>query len=213
MRIAVFGANGNVGSRVVAEALSRRHRVTAVLRDAGRAARVPAGAVIRAGDASDAAQVAKLADGHDVVVAATRPASGREGDASTTMRALLEGLAGSETRLIVVGGAASLLVPGGGGTLVLDDPRFVPETVRPIARSSYEQFALCRAARDVDWTYLCPPALLEPGERTGRFRLGSDELLVDAAGRSALSMEDLAIAVVNEAEEARHRRARFTAAY
>ncbi|WP_048646676.1 NAD(P)-dependent oxidoreductase [Nitratireductor soli] len=213
MRIAVFGANGNTGSRVIAEGLSRGHDMTAIVRDTGRAGQVPSGAVLQAGDAARVEDVATLARGQDVVIAATRPAPGKEGDHAIMMRALLAGTVRADVRLLVVGGAASLIVPGTGGVAVIDDPRFVPPEYRAIAQASNEQFAACLADKDADWTYLSPPALLEPGERTGTFRRGTDELVVDDNGRSAISMEDFAIALIDEAEQARHRRARFTVGY
>ncbi|WP_295811979.1 NAD(P)-dependent oxidoreductase [uncultured Nitratireductor sp.] len=213
MRIAVLGANGNVGSRTVAEALARGHSVTAVVRGRDRAGNVPEGVTVQVADVRDADAVAQLAREHDVLIAATRPAAGSEEGHAAMTDGILTGLAGSDARLLMVGGAASLVVPGSDGTLVLDDPRFVPPAIRPIAQASLDQYQRCDAAGDVDWSYLCPPALLEPGERTGHYRLGGEELLVDSAGRSAISMEDFAIALVDEAEEARHRRARFTVAY
>lgn len=213
MRIAVLGANGNVGCRAAAEALARGYRVTAVVRDRKRVANVPEGAAIVIADVSDADAIARLAREHDLLIAATRPAGGHEGDHAAMTDGILAGLKGSSARLIMVGGAACLAVPDSDGGLVLDDPRFVPPAIRPIAQASLEQYRRCQEADDVDWTYLCPPALLEPGERTGRYRLGAGELLLDSAGRSAISIEDFAIALLDEAEEARHRRARFTVAY
>ncbi|WP_219413055.1 NAD(P)-dependent oxidoreductase [Pseudonocardia nigra] len=213
LRIAVIGAAGSVGSRVVAEALSRGHQVTAVVRDPARFPELDPAARARSGDAGNVEDVAGLGADHDVVISATRPVTGGESALPTTTKALLAGLAGSGTRLIVVGGAATLTVPGTGGTTVVDDPRFLSPEYRPIALACAEQLAVCRAETAVDWTYLSPPALLEPGERTGRYRLGTDELLVDAEGSSAISVEDLAVALVDEAEQARHRRTRFTVAY
>ncbi|GAA2797910.1 NAD(P)H-binding protein [Kitasatospora sp. CM 4170] len=212
MRITVFGAAGNVGSRVVAEALTRGHQVTAVLRDPARPHTLPAAAVIATGDAADAGDVARLSAGQDVVITATRPAPGSESELAVATKGLLAGLAGTGVRLLAVGGAGSLALPGGNGATVLDDPEF-PPSWRPIALACGEQFDLLRASVGVEWTYLSPAALLEPGERTGRYRLGRDELVVDADGRSAISMEDLAVALIDEAERPAHRGLRFTAAY
>ncbi|MCC3774985.1 NAD(P)H-binding protein [Streptomyces sp. UNOB3_S3] len=217
MHITVFGAAGNVGRRVVAEGLARGHVVTAVVRDPARAraAGLPEAAEIRTGDAGNAEDVAALSAGQDLVISATRPAPGQERELVAMAEALLAGAGKAGTRLLLVGGAGSLFVPGSGGLApIVDDPVYVPEEVRPIALACGEQLAVCRAADEtVDWTYLSPPALLEPGERTGAYRLGRDELLVDGEGNSAVSMEDLAVALLDEAEEPRHRRARFTVAY
>ncbi|MGB8939860.1 MAG: NAD(P)H-binding protein, partial [Streptomyces sp.] len=151
--------------------------------------------------------------GQDLVVSATRPAPGHEPELAAVTRALLTGLHGTGVRLLLVGGAAGLTIPGTGGTMVVDAPDF-PPSLRPIALACNEQLDACRTGgHDVDWSYVSPPALLEPGERTGRFRLGADELIVDAEGVSALSMEDFAVALVDEAERPKHHRARFTAAY
>ncbi|MCO5988744.1 NAD(P)H-binding protein [Actinoallomurus spadix] len=212
MRVTVFGAAGAVGRRVVAEALSRGHEVTAVVRDPARFAEPPAGARVRAADARNAEDVARLAAGQDVVITATRPAPGGEPELVTVAKTLLAGLAGTGVRLLVVGGAATLTVPGTGGLTLVEEPGF-PAGLRAIALACADQLAACRAATGVDWAYLSPPALLEPGERTGAYRLGADELLVDAGGESRISMEDFAVALLDEAEHPRHHRTRFTVGY
>ena len=213
MRIVVFGAAGNVGSRVVAEALSRGHEVTAVVRDPARFHELPAAANARAGDAGKVEDVAELSAGEDVVISATRPASGSENELVTAARALLAGLTRTDVRLLVVGGAATLTVPGTGGTTVIDDPSLLSPAYRDLAQACTDQLEACRAEAGVDWAYLSPPALLKPGQRTGNYRLGNDELLVDADGNSTISMEDLAVALLDEAERPKHHRTRFTAAY
>ncbi|UUP18365.1 NAD(P)-dependent oxidoreductase [Nitratireductor thuwali] len=212
MRILVFGAAGNVGRRVVAEALQRGHEVTAVLRDPTRVAEPLAAVTICTGNAANAGDVAELSVGHDLVVSATRPAPGRERDLVAAAKALLEGLRLTGVRLLLVGGAGSLAAPNSGRAIV-DDERYVSPAWREIAVACCDQYAVCRAETHADWTYLSPPALLQLGARTGRYRTGGDELLVDAAGTSTISMEDLAVALLDEAEEPKHRRARFTVAY
>ncbi|MFF4815871.1 NAD(P)-dependent oxidoreductase [Kitasatospora sp. NPDC001309] len=212
MRITVFGATGNVGRRVVTEALARGHEVTAVVRDPAKPHGLPTTVTLAVGDAGEPADVARIVAGQDLAVTATRPAPGREHELAATTRGLLAGLAGTGVRLLAVGGAGSLTVPGTDGTILVESPGF-PAEIRPIALACGEQLELYRADGEVDWTYLSPAALLEPGVRTGRFRLGRDELLVDADGNSAISMEDLAVALLDEAEQPVHRRARFTAAY
>ncbi|MFF7245529.1 NAD(P)-dependent oxidoreductase [Embleya sp. NPDC008237] len=213
MRITVFGAAGSVGSRVVSEALSRGHEVTAVVRDAARFPELHPEAEARVGDAARIEDVAALGAGRDVVISATRPAPGNEQALADTAEALLSGLAGTGVRLLTVGGAGSLTVPGDGDTLAVDDPRFVPTAWRGIAMACNAQLDVFRTDTEVDWTYLSPPANLAPGIRTGTFRLGTDELLVDDDGVSAISVEDLAVALIDEAEQPRHRRTRFTVAY
>ncbi|MFE6054386.1 NAD(P)-dependent oxidoreductase [Kitasatospora sp. NPDC056446] len=211
MRITVFGATGNVGSRIVAEAVARGHQVTAVVRDPAKPHRLPSSVALAVGDARDPEDVARNAAGQDAVITATRPVPGSEHELAAATEGLLAGIAGTGVRLLAVGGAGSLTVPG--GTTLVESPGF-PDGIRAIALACGRQLDLYRAAGgDVDWTYLSPAALLEPGVRTGRFRLGRDELLVDADGNSAISMEDLAIALLDEVERPAHRRARFTAAY
>ncbi|GAA0600220.1 NAD(P)H-binding protein [Kribbella sandramycini] len=207
MRILVFGATGAVGSHVVQEALNRGHQVTAV----SRSSRSTSPADFRQADAADSTAVAQLATDHDVVISATRPQPGQENELVGVTKGLLDGLRASGVRLIVVGGAASLIVPGTGLT-VLEQPGF-PAEYRPIAEACNAQFDLVRAADEVDWTYASPPDLLEPGARTGSYRLGTDELVIAVDGRSSISLADFAIALVDEAERAKYRQQRFTAGY
>jgi putative NADH-flavin reductase/drug/metabolite transporter (DMT)-like permease len=212
MRITVFGALGNVGSRVVAEALSRGHEVTGVTRNIGRFDELPVGVKPRAGDAGSVDDVAELSVGQDIVVSATRPVPGREHEFVSVARALLKGLEGTGVRLLLVGGAATLTVPGS-GIAAVDDPSFVPSGARNIAVACADQLEVCRAEPAVDWTYLSPPALLMPGKRTGNYRVGTDELLLDTEGRSTISFEDLAVALMDEVERPKHHRIRFTVGY
>jgi len=212
MRITVFGAAGDVGSRVVAEALSRGHQVSAVVRDQAHFPDLPAAADPRIGDAANVEDVAALSAGQDIVISATRPAPGSETELVTTSKALLAGLAGTGVRLLLVGGAATLTMPGTGGTTVVEDPNF-PADLRDLAIACRDQLETCRAETAVDWAYLSPPAQLEPGQRTGTYRLGTDELLADAEGNSTISMEDFAAALLDEAEQPKHHQTRFTVAY
>ncbi|MER7767291.1 NAD(P)H-binding protein [Kitasatospora sp. NPDC096140] len=213
MRITVFGATGNVGSRVVAEAIARGHEVTAVVRDPAKPHGLPSAVTLAVADARNPEDVTRVTAGQDAVITATRPVPGSEHELAVATEGLLAGVAGTGVRLLAVGGAGNLVVPGTDGTTLVETPGF-PAEIRPIALACGEQFDLYRAAdADVDWTYLSPAALLEPGVRTGRFRLGRDELLLDADGNSAISMEDLAVALLDEVETPAHRRARFTAAY
>lgn len=213
MKITVLGAAGNVGRRVVAEALARGHEVSAVVRDAAAIRKLPRAAIARIGDATDAADVAKLTADQDVVVNATRPPAGDSDKTRQFTKSLMDGVAANDARLIVVGGAATLKVPGTGGRTVMEDANYLPVSARHIGRASADQYDACRKEQRVNWAYLSPPASLAPGERTGRYRLGSDELVVDADGNSRISIEDLAVALIDEIETPRHRQQRFTVAY
>lgn len=184
------------GSRVVGEAVDRGHHVTAVVRRT-RPESLPAGVSVVQGDAADVAHMTSLFGGSDAIVGATRPAPGAEDTVAATTTALLDAAVAARTRALLIGGAAPLLSPRGG--LVFDDDRFVPPFVRTIAAASLVQLDVCRA-HHADWVYLSPPALLEPGARTGGYRRGTTGLMVAADGRSWISAEDFAIAVVDELE-------------
>jgi uncharacterized protein len=211
MKIVVFGASGRLGSRVVDEALRREHEVTGVARDATRVDDRGGRIERYAGDATEPGSVASIAANHDVAISAVTQHEHPEMLVDLA-RGLLEGLdLAGVSRLVVAGGAGSLKVPS--GERLLDTPDFheewKPEAIAQArALEFYEQ-----AETDVDWSYISPAALLEPGERTGGYRTGDDQLLVDAQGRSRITMEDFAIAMLDEAEEQRHLRARFTVAH
>jgi putative NADH-flavin reductase len=213
MRITVFGAAGSAGSRIVTEALSRGHDVTAVVRDKMKFNHLPSEANKQVGDASQIEDVIKYSEGQDLIIAATRPVEGQEHQLLAITQALLSGVAQTNTRLLALGGAGSLNVADKQDTLVVDDLRYVSPEWRAIAVACVEQYEIYKANTQVDWSYLSPPALLLPGERTGKFRLGKDELLIDSQGQSRISVEDLAIALIDEAEEYKHSQQRFTLAY
>ncbi|MEV6325214.1 NAD(P)H-binding protein [Nocardia sp. NPDC051787] len=210
MKIAVVGANGMVGSRVVTEAARRGHDLIAVFRKQ-RPAALPPGVTAVEGDANDPDHMSRLFDGADAVVAATRPGPGQEHTVTTTTTALLDAARSTRTRILVVGGAAPLHVPGRSGQLVLDTAEYVPPEIRPIAAASAAQLEACRA-HPADWVYLSPPALLEPGRRTGEYRRGTITLITGADGASRISAEDLAVAVLDELENPREDK-HFTVGY
>lgn len=212
MKIVVFGAAGDVGRRAAGEAMARGHDVTGVVREAAQASRLPAGVRLAVADAADSASVAGVMAGHDAAIGAIRPPDGREGELAGLTRSMLDGAALARVRLLVAGGASSLKLPGAGETTLLESG-WISEAFMPIARASFAQWEMCRAETRADWTYLCPPSMLVPGARTGVFRRGTDTLVVDADGESAISFEDFAVALIDEVEEPAHRRARFTVGY
>lgn len=209
MKILLIGATGNIGSRILREAVSRGHEVTAVSRREGALEPGPRVRVERT-DARDAGEVARLAGGHDAVVVAV--SARRVGDTPIpeVVRAVIDGLreAGGP-RLFVVGGAGTLEVEP--GVQLLDTPGF-PEEYRAEALQGREALEIVRAS-DVNWTYLSPAAVITPGERTGRYRTSDDQLLTDSEGNSHISMEDYAVAVLDELEQPKHERRRFAVAY
>lgn len=213
MRIIVFGARGDVGSRVVAEALSRDHAVTAVVRDTNQVAHLADGVTANVVNVQDTDDVARAMAGHDLAVSAIRPPQGHEPDMVPLTGSILDAAARTGVRVLIVGGAARLLVPGADGHTVLTAPDFLPDAVVPIARASQAQFELCLSHDGADWVYASPAAMLAPGDRTGSYRSGTDILLVDENGESKVSMEDFAVALIDEGEANRLHRDRFTVAY
>lgn len=211
MRLIIFGASGLLGTRLVAEALARGHELTAVARDVARIDDRSGQVATAAADATDPAGVAAVAGGHDAALSAVTQHD-RPEMLVDAARGLLAGLsAAGVRRLVVAGGAGSLLVAS--GQRLMDTEGFHEEW-KPEALAAAAALDFFRAAdTDVEWSYVSPGALLVPGERTGRYRLGGDELLVDEQGNSAISMEDFAIAMLDEAEDAKHPRQRFTAAH
>lgn len=202
MRIAVYGGTGMIGSRVVAEAASRGHAVTALSR---RPAEAAEGVRAVAADAADSASASKVAAEHDVVVAAMAPSREPDSDLSAFAR-MIGALADATapTRLVLVGGAGSLLLDG---VRRVDTPEFPEVYKRESLATAAALDALVERGERVDWTCLCPAPVIAPGERTGEYRTGGDE----AAGMS-ISAEDFAVALVDEIEQPAHRGRRFTVA-
>jgi hypothetical protein len=208
MKVVLIGASGMIGSRVLDELLSRGHEVKAVVRDPSKV-KAQAGLTVVAGDINDPAAAAVVA-GADVVVSAYAPGLETPELLVPATRNLIAGLeqAGVK-RLIMVGGAGGLNVAP--GIRLIDVPDF-PETYRGIAQVHIEAKDLL-AASDLEWTSFSPAAIIQPGERTGKFRIDADDLVVDAKGNSNISAEDYAIALVDELERGQFKRQRFTAAY
>ncbi|UQI47803.1 NAD(P)H-binding protein [Streptomyces sp. HU2014] len=204
VKLTVLGATGMAGSRIVAEALTRGHAVTAVARSHDEQAPARDGLRRVSADVAGAVPAPELLDGADVVVSAL--------PARTVLPLLPELVtAAGGARLVFVGGAGSLRLPN--GERVIDQPGFRDEW-KPEASAHVELLDALRALPEgVDWTFLSPSALFLPGERTGTFRLGGDDLLTDTEGASRISGEDYAVALLDEVETPAHRRARFTVGY
>jgi putative NADH-flavin reductase len=216
VRIAIFGAGGEIARRIAREALSRGHAVTGVVRSA-KGFRSDNGKVLLVeGDATDAASVARAAKGADVIVNALSPRPSPSGRPASSLakaaHALIEGArAAGVPRLIVVGGAGTLETAS--GQRLIDSPGF-PEAYKPESLEGAAALEVYRtAAGDLDWTYISPAAEIGAGERRGHYRSGDDTLLVDERGRSNISYDDYALALVDEIETPTHPRARMTVAY
>jgi putative NADH-flavin reductase len=219
MKVALIGATGFVGSRILDEALSRGHQVTALVRNPGA---VPQRTNLsaRGVDVLDRAALAEALRGHDVVISAFNP--GRQtpgGDEVTQMHvagheAILDAARGSGVgRFLAVGGAASLKTPD--GKEYLDSPDF-PKEYEPFKggiRGTRALYYMLKDEQDLDWVFLAPSVFLTPGERTGAYRTGKDHVLYGPDGQSRISLEDYAIAMVDEMERPAHHRERFTVGY
>jgi len=212
MRIAVFGASGQLGGRVVDAALGRGHQVTAVVRDTARFQRRDDALTVEAADVTDPESVARVVSGHDGVISAVGRDAARPAVLSDAARALLAGLAeAGVSRLVIAGGAGSLLV--GPGQRLVDTPDFHDEW-KPEALAQADALALLQSTEaPVQWTYVSPGAALAPGEHRGSYRIGGDDLLLDGDGLSHISMEDFADALLDVLEQSDHGRERITAAY
>jgi putative NADH-flavin reductase len=197
MKVFVLGARGGVGSYIVEEARSRGHEVTAGTRDLV--------------DATDPNSVAAAAAGRDIVISAVINRSD-PGMIVSAAQALLTGLEQAGTpRLVVVGGAGTLQVES--GTRVADLEDFNPD-YRAEALAHADVLELLRqAATPVSWTVVTPPRRFDDSGRTGSYRVGGDGLLLGDDGLSRISLEDFAVAIVDEVENPRHPRARFSVAY
>lgn len=203
MKIAIIGATGNVGTRLVDEALRRGHVVTALARHASKLAARP-DLHTRDVDVADAAALAAALAGHDAVISAVRFVDADEASIAGPVKQA------GVPRLLVVGGAGSLEVAS--GVQLIDTPEF-PAAYKAEASAGRDFLNALRRENALDWTFLSPSALFMPGERTERFRLGGDALLVATDGKSSISMEDFAIAMLDEVERPAHSRQRFTVGY
>ncbi|HSW07218.1 NAD(P)-dependent oxidoreductase [Aquabacterium sp.] len=216
MKIALIGATGFVGSALLDELLQRGHQVTALVRD-------PAKLVARDGlrtataDVYDATQVAQAVEGHEVVLSAFNPGwtdpqlhdrflAGSRAIVAAAQKAHV-------ARLVVIGGAGSLYVAP--GVQLVDTPAFldhVPPNIVPGAQAARQALNELRQETVLNWTFVSPPAMLQPGQRSGAYRLGQDQLLMNGDQPAGISVQDLAVAVVDELETPKHPRQRFTVA-
>lgn len=200
--VALIGASGRAGSRILAELADRGHTVTAIARNPQKIAAQP-GVTAEKGDVFDGEGLAALLKGHDAVISAVH-------FTASDPRVLIEAVRASGVkRYLVVGGAGSLEVAP--GKRLVDEPDF-PAQYRQEALAGAAFLDLLKTIDDLDWTFLSPSALFVDGERTGRFRLGQDRLLTNEKG-SSISFEDYAVAMVDEVEAPRHVRRRFTVGY
>ncbi|MGO4737587.1 NAD(P)-dependent oxidoreductase [Bosea sp. 2KB_26] len=203
MKIALIGATGFIGSRLLAELSARGHAVSAITRNPEKVA-AAAGVTALKGDVFDRDGLASVLAGHDAVISAVHFTAS---DPAVLLAAVKQS---GVKRYLVVGGAGSLEVAP--GKQLFDTPEF-PAIYLAEAKKGGTFLDLLKSESKLDWTFLSPSALIQPGMRTGTFRLGKDQLLVDAQGKSAISAEDYAAALVDELEKPAHSRQRFTVGY
>ena len=202
MTIALIGASGNAGSRILKELSDRGHHVTGIARHPEKIAKLKNVTAVK-GDVFDEKGLISLLKGHDIVISAVHFTAS---DPKILLGAVK---ASGAKRYLVVGGAGSLEVAP--GVRLIDTPEF-PDAYKPEAGKGCDFLGLLRQEKELDWTFLSPSSMFVAGERTGKFRLGKDQLLSTSKG-SSISFEDYAIALVDEIEKPAHSRQRFTVGY
>jgi len=213
--IVLIGASGFVGSAILKEALDRGHKVTAVMRHPKKITAVHKNLVVKQGDVSLSDTVTDLLNGADAVISAYNPGWQNPLIAEETTkvyRYILDGVrqAGVK-RFLVVGGAGSLFISHG---IRLMDAGVMPEFILPAVRSLADIYLIdLMAEKSIDWVFFSPAGNLEPGLRTGKFRIGKDELIVNEEGESKISVQDYAMAMIDELEKPAHHQERFTIGY
>ena len=213
MKVAIIGASGQIGAFIRDEALARGHQVTAIVRDPEKiTVRNPHLNVVKADILQD--KVDELVQGHEAVISAYNPGWSNPDIYNEQIRgykAIISGVKKSGIkRLLVVGGAGTLEVAP--GVLVLDTTNF-PEQVKGGVLATRDTLYMLKEEKELEWTFLSPPGSIAPGERTGHYRVGKDQLLKNEEGESKISTQDYAVAMLDELEHAQHIRERFTVAY
>jgi putative NADH-flavin reductase len=213
MNVVLLGATGFVGSALLKEALDRNHTVTAIARDPEKL-EAHDRLIAKNGDVYDAASLAELIKGNDALISAFNPGWKNPhiyDDQIRGTKSIIDAVKRAGIRRVLwVGGAGGLEVRP--GVRVVDQPG-MPDQVKQGSLATIEALEQLRKEPELEWTFLAPSAEMKPGERTGKFRLGGDQLLVDSAGRSTISVQDFAVAMIDELEHPHHLRQRFTVGY
>lgn len=213
MKVALIGASGNIGSAIRDEALSRGHQVTAIVRKPEKITVTNPNLTVVKGDVLEG-KVDELVKGQEAVISAYNPGWNNPdmyNEQIKAYQAIIDGVkkAGLK-RLLVVGGAGSLEVSPG---VQLIDTMDVPEQVKGGILATRETLYMLQKETELDWTFLSPSMNIASGERTGKFRLGKDQLIKNEAGESKISTQDYAVAMIDELENPEHGRQRFTVGY
>lgn len=214
-KIVIIGATGYVGSAILKEALGRGHQVKAIVRDPSKLTLIHPHLKVVGGSVTDTDFLSRELAKSDAVISAFNPGWSNPNINEETLEgygSILCAVRNSGVhRFLMVGGAGSLLVAP--GRQLMDEPD-VPKKLLPGIRGMAKVYTdLLLPEKSVDWVFLSPAANMAPGERTGKFRLGKDELIVDDSGDSNISVEDFAVAMIDELEQEKHHQERFTLGY
>ena len=213
MKLALIGASGFVGAAVLQEALDRGHQVTGIVRTPAKLPQHPALSAL-AGDAYNTEALAEQLKDHDAVIHAFNPGWGtaniRERFIQGSQAIIAAAKQSGVQRLLVVGGAGSLYVAP--GLQLIDTPEF-PAEYKEGAEGARQALNLLKTETALAWSFISPPALLQPGARSGQFRIGGDQLLMNGDAPAQISVADLAVAIIDELERPHHLRQRFTVGY
>lgn len=212
MKISIFGATGNIGRRILDEAIRQHHEVRIIVRPNAKTDHIPAGVEIVHGDIFNREDVQRHSEGQDVVISAYGPGYVEVSPLIDATNSLIEGIKATQNppRLMSVGGAGSLLV--GSDTVLLNSEGF-PKEWRPISQVHLDALEIYQASEGINWTNVSPSALIEAGERTGSYRLHETHLISDEEGNSRISMEDFAVAIIQEVDKQEFINKRFTVGY
>lgn len=207
MNVALIGASGFIGTDILEELLNRGHKVTAIVRNPEKI-KSRENLLVKKADVTDTEKLAEILKGQDAVVSAYNPGTDMSVTGAKSYAAAAK-KAGVK-RLLIVGGAGSLEISP--GVQLVDTPQF-PAEWKDGARATREVLNFIRTQNDLDWTFFSPAMMIEPGPRTGKFRLGKDNPVFDAKNESRISTADYAVAMVDELEKSQHLKQRFTIGY
>ena len=214
-KIVLIGASGFIGSAILKEALDRGHFVTALVRHPEKVTIVHQNLAVKQGDVSLLNIVSEESKGADAVISAYNPGWKNPAIASETTRVyktILDGVRQSGvTRFLVVGGAGSLFISPGKRLM---DSGVIPDSFLPAVRALADFYLNdLEAEKSIDWVFFSPAGIIEPGQRTNKFRLGQDDMIMNSSGESKISVQDYAVAMIDELEKPAHHRERFTIGY
>ncbi|MFD3001730.1 NAD(P)-dependent oxidoreductase [Pontibacter toksunensis] len=214
MKIAIIGASGNIGSSITQEALTRGHDVTAIVRQTENVSKESVSLEVKKGNVEDVEETAALITGHDAVVVSFSPGWGPDADYNKHVEVARKVLQAAKkagvNRILNVGSAGSLYAET--GVQLVDTPEF-PEAWKGGAMAQRDSLKVYQEEKELDWTFFSPAVIIEPGERTGKFRYDTESPVVDDRGESRISRQDFAIAVLDELENPQFIRQRFTIGY